>query len=666
MLPTRRHFKALALALAVGAGVSGPDPAAAETPPEPGDEETAAADDGAGGSGEPVDLGSAVLGQDLGDDSIFLDPALASSEVIHVWGERPDKPFDRDTELRLTGQELAERGATDLAEALDLLPDLYVRAAGRGGRQIDIRAARKGSVKVLVDGISVSDPYYGNLDLSSIPITDIEQIRVSSQPASPIDGTGGPGGVIEVHTRDAIGAEMVRAQVRGSSLPSAEAAATARTMLGEHLAARLSAAGTVGGRVFTLQMPRGRVELDENRRQSIGAARIEHRDGPRRVVADLWMQNQSYVVPPAEEEPGDMLVIDGESQGRIGISADDRVDDWRLQARGHYQILSRRSTYYDDPELTMEIRGEDLEARRAGAALLANRAVGPTLHLIAALNADTEHADVVGFDGAEVGGRATVLQAAAGAQYERGLLDVDAAAGVAMPVGLDDASPWPEAKLAIALTPAKPLTVELTGGHKGRVPTLRERFRLDIGNTGLGPEKVLFAEAAAIVRPSEAVEARVTSYQRFTNGVIRFDGERRTLINTGDMSVRGVEARVTARPTAALETGASWAFLDAYAEELGHDPLDFQPSHRADVFASVRRRDRVGATARVSYVGEQIDRNQVIPERAIVDLTGFARLGDGLLANLRVDNALDHRYQVRSGVLAAGRVFWLTLQHEWR
>jgi len=45
---------------------------------------------------------------------------------------------------------------------------------------------------VLIDGVQVTDPYYGTFDVSTIPITDIVQIRLSTSPQSPIDGPGGP------------------------------------------------------------------------------------------------------------------------------------------------------------------------------------------------------------------------------------------------------------------------------------------------------------------------------------------------------------------------------------------------------------------------------------------------------------------------------------------
>src|SRR5690349_10193732 len=84
-------------------------------------------------------------------DEELLKLAEEQTEIIEIWDERPDKPYDRDTQVRLTGEELAARGATDLASALALIPEINVRDAGRGGFNVDIRGARKGAVRVLID-----------------------------------------------------------------------------------------------------------------------------------------------------------------------------------------------------------------------------------------------------------------------------------------------------------------------------------------------------------------------------------------------------------------------------------------------------------------------------------------------------------------------------------
>lgn len=598
------------------------------------------------------------------EDAIFLDPSI-TGEAIEIWGERPDKPFDRDTQVRLSGEELAERGATNLAEALDLLPDLVVREQGRGGQQVEIRGARKGSVKILIDGVAVSDPYYGNFDLASIPVTDIVQIRVSSSPASPIDGVGGPGGVVEVHTRDAIGPRIVLARVAGSTLPSAEAAATGRMAIAPRLALRVSATGTLGFRDLAVTPEGGETtSLDEDRRQEVGAARLEYRRGKRRAVLDGWAEHATYVVPPGEEGSDDILVIDGETQVRASLLADDQLDTWRLQGRAYGHYLTRESRYYGDPSLEGYLRREDLEAVRLGAAGLANRPLGPRTHVIGSAVLDSEDADVVGFDGTRTGGRASLLEVAGGLQFADGPVGIDGALGMAAPFGIDAAF-WPEAKLATTYRPVETVMLKLTGGRKGRLPTLRERFRLDIGNQELGPEQVWFAELETGLRPSRWVKLRVAPFLRRSNGLIQFDAGRDMLINSGTFDIRGFDSEIAVAPDEPVGAGATFSFIDAFSEERGGDSLDFLPRNRASIWLALRR-VRYGGTVRLRYQSRQIDRGVTLPAGTLFDLSAWARLPADLTATARLDNAVDRDYEDRAGVAAPGRVLMLAIQGEWK
>ena len=596
-------------------------------------------------------------------DEWLLDPAIVGSEVISVWGERPDKPYDRDTTLRLSGEQLAQRGATNLAEALELLPELQVREAGRGGRQLDLRGARKGSVAILIDGMSVADPYYGNFDLTSIPVTDIVQIRVSASPGSPIDGTGAPGGVIEVHTRDAVGPRRVEARLRGHSLPAADASATARTMLSKRLALRISASGILSARTFTMG---GVADVDEGRRAASGIARLEYRRGKRQIRTDVWVQNRRYLVPPGEDGSSDLLLIDGEQTVRVGVTADDRFSKWRVQLRADASTLTRDSIVYDDPAMTDAVRSENLSANRAGVAAVVNRPLGKDLHVITSAVLNSEAANVLGYDNQRVTGRASLGEIASALQYERGKVKIDGAVGVALPIGLG-ASPWPEAKLSGAYSPVKSLTLTLVVARKGRTPTLRERFRIDIGNDELGPEKATFGEAIVEMRPASWLALRSATYLRRTNGLIRFDGTLNHLINTGDLTIRGVDAQVEVKSKHPVSGGANWSFTDAFAPNIGTQPLDFLPRYRADAWLSWHRGSRLGATTRVRYIGSRIDRNQTLPSYSTVDISGFTKLGPHLMGTIRVDNAGDRRYVLRSGrVLSPGRVIILGVNGTWK
>ena len=601
------------------------------------------------------------------DEAVALeDPSIVGGEVIEIWDERPDKPFDRDTQQRLSGAELLEKGATNLAEALELLPDIYVRESGRGGRQIDIRAARKGSIKVLIDGVAVDDPFYGNLDLTAIPVTDIVQIRVSSSPASPIDGTGGPGGVIEVHTRDAVGVPQLQARLQGSTLKSADAAATGRMMLGPHLALRVSATGALGMRDFSVAMPDdSRRRLDEQRQQAAGAIRLEYRRGKRRVVGDLWAQHRGFMVPPGEDGQMDILIVDGETAARASIAADQPVGAMQLRGRAYLHGLTRDSSYYADASLGQTTRTETLDAYRLGLSLLGNRPLRKTMQLVASASLDSEGADVGDMDGDVTGGRATTASLATGLQWESGPWKLDSAGGVAVPIGLG-AAPWPELKFTGELSPRdRPVSFKVTGARKGRTPTLRERFRLDIGNRELGPEHAWFGEVAVALQPIPAVEVQAASYHRRSTGLVRFDPDTARLMNTGKLTIRGIETRFEARPTGFLRTGASWNFTDAYSAALGTRPLDFLPNHRIDGWLGANHR-RVGAAIRVRFVGDQIDRNTTLPSRTTAELSAHGRLND-FVGTIRVGNLWDQEYLLRAGgVRAPGRFVSFSLHSTWR
>lgn len=596
-------------------------------------------------------------------DEVMLSNALADDEPILVWAARERRVFDRDAPLRITGEELRKRGANNVAEALDLLPEVYVRAAGRGGRQIDIRGARKGSVKILLDGISIGDPYYGNIDLSAIPVTDIEQIRVSASPASPIDGPGGPGGVIEIITTDAVGGSYVRARVIGASAPAAEASVTARSSLTPTLAVRVSASFVVGANDYEFIEDDEVSELGENKQQSVGSVRLEYRNGQRRFVTDIWTQQVAFVAPPARDGSMNILSIDGETQGRVGLRYDDEWHETRVGARAHFHLLNRDSTYFEDPQLQVVARDESVAADRSGLSLLVNRPIGANLFLIGSTTLSSDHAQVDGFDGQRTEGRATIVQSASEVQYKAARIDVRAALGVAIPLGLG-ADPWPEFKLHASIRPVRVVEFHATAGHKGRTPTLRERYRLDIGNKSLGPEKALFAEVGTKLTPTGGLQLGFKGYGRNTNGLIRFDAGQRALINTEDLRIIGVEATLKTRVTEDVHLGASYAFSKAHSEILGDDPLDFFPEHRATSWLGISH-GRYGATARLQYFGEQIDRETTLDSRYIAQVTARAELSSHYLVSLRAENMTGHVYEQRVGIRAPGRTAFVSLQGQW-
>ena len=591
---------------------------------------------------------------------------MSQQETIEIYDERPTKPFDRDTEVRLTGEQLAARGATDLSSALALLPDVIVRDAGRGGTNIDIRGARKGEVSVFIDGVLVSDPYYGTFDLSSIPITDIVQVRVATTPQSPIDGPGGPGGVIEVHTRDAIGTQLVLARLTSDSLPSFGVTGSMRAALASHLALRASASALGGAHDWPL--PAGAPgTLSEDRHATTGAARLEYRDGKDRVAVDAFVDARHYIAPPSDTVTSAILMVDREQTQRATIKADTEVDTLQLEGQAWTQHLFRVSRDFSDPALAMQTATENLDAWRTGGMALATRPITKEWRWAASATFDHESATVQEGIAMPVRGDVTMMELAGDAQYEHRTVRVDAAAGAAIPLGVG-ADPWPEAKLVGKWRPAFG-SLELTGtvGHKGRVPSLRERFDPTFGgNPKLAPEQDSHAEIRAIESITDQLRVEAAPFFRHTDGLIRLDPSTMLLANLGAVDFWGIDliARVRVHPT--TDVGGAYDFIDAHSETTGPNPLDRLPEHRGEVWAQVTPDPRLTLLARVTYFGSTVDQLTPLPSYTLVSATATAPLSKEYLAVLRIDDALDARPLTRNGYHTIGRVISLVLQAQWQ
>ena len=594
--------------------------------------------------------------QGLSDEELAKQ---SQSETIEIYDERPDKPFDRDTEVRLTGEQLAARGAVDLGTALALLPDVTVRDAGRGGFNVDIRGARKGAVSVLVDGVLVTDPYYGTFDVSTIPITDIVQIRVSTTPQSPIDGPGGPGGVIEVHTRDAIGSQLVIARTQSDTLPSFGITGMARVMLAKQLALRLSASGLGGAR--DLDLPAG-ATLNEGRHAATGSVRLEYRTMHERIAVDGFADDRHYISPPSDEDATmAILMIDRETTERASVKADVERDKLQLQGQGWFHHLHRRSRYFSDPALGDESGLEDLGATRVGGMALATHPIGKSARWAASAGLDYDSMSVRDMAGNTIDSSLSLAELAVDGQYEHATFRVDAAGGLAIPFVVGGADPWPEGKLVAKWRPSYgSLELDGTVARKGRVPNLRERFDPATGNPALGPEMVDHVEVRAIEQQTDKLRLEVAPFFKHSKGSIRASLDTGKLVNLGILNYYGVDVVARAKVEKRIEVGASYDFV-----KVTDDAIDRLPHHRADGWVQATPDPRLSILARVKYFGPSLDKGMSVPGYTTVDATVTSPLSKEYLAVLRVDDLLDKRPETRAGYHTAGRVILLVLQGSW-
>jgi vitamin B12 transporter len=126
---------------------------------------------------EPYSLGEVVVSGTA--------PGVQASETIYT----------------VSAEDIRNKGARTLDQAITLLPGVNIRLGGEGVPRIDIRGFKTRHVLLLLDGVPMNSALDQQFDPSSIPTENIAQIKLTSGASSVLYGQGGLGGVINIITR---------------------------------------------------------------------------------------------------------------------------------------------------------------------------------------------------------------------------------------------------------------------------------------------------------------------------------------------------------------------------------------------------------------------------------------------------------------------------------
>jgi vitamin B12 transporter len=129
----------------------------------------------------------------------------------------------------ITAEEIERDQRRTVPDVLNTVPGLnVVQTGGVGGQtSVFIRGTSSSHVKVLIDGIDVSDPSTANrtFDFGHLQTYDIERVEVLRGPQSGLYGADAIGGVISITTKKGEGPPKVRAMVESGSLSTFNQAA---------------------------------------------------------------------------------------------------------------------------------------------------------------------------------------------------------------------------------------------------------------------------------------------------------------------------------------------------------------------------------------------------------------------------------------------------------
>ena len=111
----------------------------------------------------------------LAKEDVAADEVFTLGEVI-VSGEEQVVNL-ATTVTEVTAEDIKQRGAQTVAEALEQLPGVDVQKGGKSQNYVSIRGFDQSDLKVLIDGVPVYEQYFRTLDL--------DQIRWIPSPKSP-------------------------------------------------------------------------------------------------------------------------------------------------------------------------------------------------------------------------------------------------------------------------------------------------------------------------------------------------------------------------------------------------------------------------------------------------------------------------------------------------
>src|SRR5687768_15774783 len=143
----------------------------------------------------------------------------AINETLVVSAAQIDQPLSRtpDSVTVISGAELEAKQQYTLAAALRSVPGLTLQQSGGPGTLTSLftRGGESDYTLVLVDGVRVN-AFGGGLDLSQVPLQDVERVEVLRGSQSALYGADAIGGVIQIITRSG-GSPIAQAHVETGS-----------------------------------------------------------------------------------------------------------------------------------------------------------------------------------------------------------------------------------------------------------------------------------------------------------------------------------------------------------------------------------------------------------------------------------------------------------------
>jgi vitamin B12 transporter len=573
---------------------------------------------------------------------------LASLSCLRAWGQDlPELPEVVVTATRVdssviaspgfitvvSSREITESGARDLAEVVSGQSGVVVNDYGPAGasKTMSLRGSTSSQVLVLVDGVRLNSSVNGAVDLSSVPLEDIERVEIVRGGESSLYGTGAVGGVVNIITKKPGTPELSLTLTNAGFLPHAatnaalgtSAPATAVDLVDGQRAA-LSASGKLGP--VGLSAGGSLTRAANAFTWDAGSGTWMRRDHAADVSGDGFFGLRTPLLGGELAGRGTYAAAATELPGTLSYPTPDTRQE-TLSASGALRFTTER--FFTDA-LSFDLKGSYRYDQLAQV-----DPFYPSLHRTHSAAADlTQRLSIIPGLAAVYGGSASYelvnssnmngpkdrLSLAGFASVPATLFDI---LTLTPSVRYDSYSDFPaflSYQLGAVLILSDSFSLKASGGAAYRVPLLQDLYWYGpdpffpaYGNPNLKPETAWSGEAGLTVStPALTLDAAV--FARLVSDMIEWDFSQNpgTPVNIGKSFLPGAELHAKGKLLEHFSVGLDYAFIYGVLLQYGSSTYQISDGQRVpfvplhNLGAELRYEDALfSAGAGVQYVGEK-------------------------------------------------------------
>lgn len=591
----------------------------------------------------PLVLGILVLAsyslcwaEDVELDKIVVTPSRIEESSGNV---------DRTVDV-VTSGEIEKSGAQNLADALTGLTSVNMSDYGGPGatKNIRMRGSTASQVLVSVDGRPINNPRDGTVDLSTIPLDNIDKIEVVHGPGSSLYGSSAMGGIVNIITKSP--------PKKGQKTELYTSFGTARTYV-----ERMSYGAKISEFSYLIN---GEYQSSEGFRPN---STLSVKDCNLKLGYDINNENNinlnSGFYTSKLGTPGSISYFDpDDKQNTLKRFFD---FNWSFKPDTQTSLSAKTYQNYDRLEFmenaaeqvwdtanqkdihTTTVRGVDLQF---------DKQVSDMYGLVCGLNYAENLNDSTSTAKHDYSLRAGYL--------ENRLNLLNDKLGVNLSARVDDYSNFDtEINPSLNLLYKLNNNVKLHGlvSRSFRVPTFNDLYWPDLGdgmrgNQNLKPEKGVTEEFGINAKINKYFASRLTYYHSNYKKLIQWSYDATTLMtqpeNISSAVIDGLELGNTIFITDKLNLAVDYSYLVARDDET-HKYLVYQPKNKIDTSLKYNDHNGLAFELKGQFTGIRFNdaaNRTKVKSFFVLEVNASKKFKNGLTYFIYIDNLLNRKYQV--------------------